>query len=344
MESAAPSLEAEVLQRLRQHLVGERSADVEVLIEAIRSEHLEEEAEECLRTSRREPEHRARAEALALNLRPLADRAQKRREAFWQMDSRRTLVRFVYAKAGTATDFDDGDLQAIFLRAFRLEGLQVALDLGKRPRPMLGGGLPLPAGVGGLAERIDTVLKREPAGEPGTWMARLNQRLPLGLSLHGWQNLPLHASPLNDLALRSHWRWPAPPELFTEAHRKVAAFLGSAQWLWDRGPAKAAEKLNLRELISDMAWEGGALCFTSAMADHQALNPMKMLGAILGLEPSRITGLVRNRVELKEDPRLGQGDRYEPKLKNMYEDAVLLAGGSNITLVDDDDDEPIRLG
>jgi len=49
-------------------------------------------------------------------------------------------------------------------------------------------------------------------------------------------------------------------------------------------------------------------------------------------------------VDLKPDARVGQAERFEPKLKNMYEDAVLLGGGSNIVLVDEDDDEPIQLG
>jgi hypothetical protein len=80
------------------------------------------------------------------------------------------------------------------------------------------------------------------------------------------------------------------------------------------------------------------------MGAHQAINPLKMLGAILGVEAQRITGLLRIAVDLKPDPRLGQAERFQPKLKNMYEDAVLLSGGSNIVLVDEDDDEPIRLG
>ena len=80
------------------------------------------------------------------------------------------------------------------------------------------------------------------------------------------------------------------------------------------------------------------------MGPHLAVNPLKLLGAVLGLEPADITGLVRTGVDYDPDPRLGQADRFEPKLKNMYEDAVLLGGGSNIVLVDEDDDEPTILG
>ncbi len=49
-------------------------------------------------------------------------------------------------------------------------------------------------------------------------------------------------------------------------------------------------------------------------------------------------------MELGEDPRLLQADRFQPKLHNMYEDAVLLGAEGNIRIVDEDDEEPIRLG
>ena len=93
-----------------------------------------------------------------------------------------------------------------------------------------------------------------------------------------------------------------------------------------------------------MHWEDDRLCFTTRMGEFSAMNPLKMIGAALGVEPAGIHGLVRNGVELKPDSRLDQGERYQPKLKNMYEDAVLLGGGSNIILVEEDDDEPLHLG
>jgi hypothetical protein len=62
------------------------------------------------------------------------------------------------------------------------------------------------------------------------------------------------------------------------------------------------------------------------------------------LDPALSVGLVRTGIDLKPDLRLDRAERFVPKLKNMYEDAVLLGGGSNIILVDEDDDEPIRLG
>jgi hypothetical protein len=76
----------------------------------------------------------------------------------------------------------------------------------------------------------------------------------------------------------------------------------------------------------------------------KALSPLKLLGAIFGLEPAAIQGLVRLKIHLGPDPREGQAERFETKLKNIYEDATLLSAGGNITLVDEEDDEPMVLG
>ncbi|MFN7957689.1 MAG: DUF2344 domain-containing protein [Holophagaceae bacterium] len=344
MAALAPSREPACLQALQVLMTGASSLPMEELVGAIQKEGLVEEAEERLRCLQSDAEHRRRGRELAERLAPLAADAQRRRAARWQLDTRRTLIRFTYVKEGEALDYDDGDLHTLFLHAFRLEGLGLALDLGKRPRPLLSTGLPLSAGIGSRGETMDAVLKREPAEDPTGLMARLNLRLPGGLRIEQWAPLPGYATAVSDLARLSHWHWEVAADLRARLEAGVAAFLQAATWLWERGPGKFPEPLDLRALVAEMTWDGTGLCFTTGMGAHLAINPLKVLGAIFGLEPSAITGLVRTGVDLDPDPRLGQADRFEPKLKNMYEDAVLLGGGSNIVLVDEDDDEPIRLG
>jgi hypothetical protein len=222
--------------------------------------------------------------------------------------------------------------------------MRLLLDLGKRPRPLLTVGLPLPMGVGSLAESMDAVLRQEPTEEPMDLMARLNQRLPEGLRIHQWEALPGFASPVSELATLSRWRWEVPADDKVLAKGKIASFLEASRWSWDRGPSFRDGPLDLRTVIAEMHWEDSLLCFSTRMGIHQATNPLKMLGAILGVEANRIVGLNRIGVDLELDQRLGQAERFQPKLKNMYEDAVLLGGGSNITLVDEDDDDPIHLG
>lgn len=344
MEERGPSREPACLQALRALMAAPSSPDPEATLEAIRTNHLLEEAGELLRGLRREGGNPAWVDALVSRLAPLAAKAQQQRSARWQLDTRRVLIRFCYAKEDGALGFDDGDLHVIFLQAFRLEGLRLLLDLGKRPRPLLSVGLPLPVGVGGRAESMDVVLRQDPPEDPEDLMARLNHRLPDGVRIHQWQALPGYASPVGDLALQSHWRWEVPAEDRTLAMGKIASFLEASRWPWDRGPSFQEEAVDLRQVLSELRWEDSVLCFSTRMEGHPAVNPLKMLGAILGMEAPRIQGLVRTAVDLKPDPRLGQAERFQPKLKNMYEDAVLLEGASNITLVDEDDDEPIHLG
>ncbi len=344
MEAAGSNLEPTPLQALRAMIVGRPTMDSESLLVLLADADLAEESSELLRANRRESVDGTVFGILSSRLVPFVVKARQRRSASWQLDSRRALVRLHYAKEGAALGFDDGDLHAIFLQAFRLEGLRVALDLGKRPRPILTIGLPLPAGVGGLTEGLDVLLRREPAESPEVLLARLNRRLPEGLRIHQWTLLPGYATGLGELALKSHWCWDVPMVVRGCIETGVSAFLAAATWPWDRGGAKAGEPLNLRNIVGDVCWDEGALCFSTLMGDFNALSPLKVLSGIFGMDPIHFTGLVRTAVALKPDPRLGHAERFEAKLKNMYEDAVLLGGSSNIVLIDEDDDEPIRLG
>ncbi len=344
MEGKGPSREAACLQALRAVVAGRLPPDLNARIEPVVAEGLVEEAGELCRSLRREAVDKTLVETLISRLAPMVAKAQQQRLARWQLDTRRVLIRFCYIKESGALGFDDRELHVIFLQAFQLEGLRLLLDLGKRPRPLLSAGLPLPAGVGGLAEFMDAVLREEPGEGPAVLMARLNQRLPEGLRLHQWMALPGYASQVSDLAIQSRWCWEVPQELRLRVRDEVSSFLEARHWPWDRGTAHPDGPLDLRLLIPEMHWEDPVLCFSTSMGNHQATNPLKMLGVILGVEAQSITGLLRIAVDLKPDPRLGQAERFQPKLKNMYEDAVLLSGGSNIVLVDEDDDEPIRLG
>ena len=344
MAQAGPSREPACLTELRARLADPSRAEWASMIQAILAGDLTEEAHELLRASRRDGVDKALIDALASRLAPLAEKAQQRRTALWHLDTHRTLIRITFEKAGWALGFDDGDLHAIFLHAMRLEGLRLALDLGKRPKPLLSVGLPLPAGVGGRAETLDVVLRQEPLEAPAALLARLNHRLPQGLRCYRWEVLPAYASPARELAQQSRWRWLVPPQHRRIVAEKSIAFLKAGTWPWARGASKSEGPLDLRSLVADLVWQEEWLCFATRMGPYQAINPVKMLGAIFELKPASFSAFERMGADLKPDPRMEQAERFQPKLKNMYEDAVLLGGGSNITLVDEDDDEPIRLG
>lgn len=346
MEQGGESREPGSLQALRRALRGE-GGDPGVLVESLVAEDLAEEGASLVRAERRGAGE-SRAKVFAALLEPLAAKARASREAGWQMDSRRLAVRLGYAKEGAALDFDEGDLHAILAQAFRLEGIRLALDLGKRPRPLLRLELPLPAGAGGLAEWAEAVFKTEPSESSEALMARLNLRLPDGVRIHQWEAHASYASPVGELADASHWRWACPPGQVDAARLRTSAFQTAAEWIWEKGGKvegrRQVKPLDLRPLVTELRWEEEILFSTTRAGCPEAGNPLKLHAAILGLDPAALRGILRLSLDLRPDPRLAQAERFEPKLKNMYEDAVLLGGGSNITLVDEDDDEPLRLG
>lgn len=297
---------------------------------------LVEEALEWARSSRGDATWKAKLE-------PLATAAKAKRAARVHLDGSRVSARARYAKDGAALGFGPQELQQLFGEALRLEGLPLELDLGKRPRPLLTCAPPLPFEVGGDAEWLDVALKR--SAESEDLLDRLNRRLPSGLALLSWEELPAWATPVAELCDTAEWSWPCDDP---EAGAKIAAFLASDSFFLDKAGKvegqKQEKRVNLRPAVLNMAVEDGVLRFRTALAVNPALSPLKLLGAILSRAPETITGLRRTGFGMVEDPRLKQGDRYTAKLKNMYEDAVLLGASSNITIVDEEDDEPLSLG
>ena len=276
-------------------------------------------------------------------LEPLAAKAKAKRAARVHLDGARVMARARYAKQGVALIFGPVELQTLFGEVLRLEGLPLELDLGKRPRPLLSCAPPLPFQVAGEAEWLEAALKR--TAESDDLLDRLNHRLPEGLKLLSWEEAPAWATPVAELCEAAQWTWACDD---AEAESKIAAFLASSSFFLDK-PGKVEgqkqeKRVDLRPAVLEMRIEGGELRFTTALGVNAALSPLKLLGAILGHAPESIAGLRRTGFVMAEDPRLQQGDRYTAKLKNMYEDAVLLGAGSNITIVDEDEDEPLALG
>jgi radical SAM-linked protein len=255
-------------------------------------------------------------------------------------------LRLQYQRTGTAAARLPSEILRLLLETFQAAGLQPALGLEKRPRPMLHLGHPLPQGTEGLQEYVEVVLQGptiDPDPVPG-----LNAVAPEGLTFMSCEVLPDYATPVLDLCQRAEWRWRCPETLRTGAAERIRAFLAADSFQIEKtgkeGGQKQVKKVEVRPLVLAMQWDGDALRFETRLEPGQALHPAKLLGGILGVEPARITGLVRTRIDLAEDPRLDQAERFEPKLKNMFEDAVLLKAGPNLRLIDEDEDEPLQLG
>ena len=324
------------------------TAELPALLRALESAEAAEAALQALKrahpraTAPKDPWH-----ALRVRLDQAATRARERRMSRWQHDPRRRTLRLRFAQRGPAAALSPAALQAALGQALQAAGLPVALGLEKSPRPVLRLGAPLPLGVEGLGEWADVVLS-EPVRDLAGLPARVSPRCPEGLELLACEEIPNHASPVPELCREAHWRWRCPEALRPAAEARVAAFLAADTWELEKtgkvGGQKQVKRVEVRPLVRTADWEGAELCLATRIALGEALNPRKLLAGLLGCEPEAIQGLSRERVLLAEDPRLEREDRYQPKLSNIFEDAVLLETGAPVTLVDEDDDETTLLG
>lgn len=274
--------------------------------------------------------------------------ARTKRASLWHLDGDRIHLRIRYARLRPLQDLNPSETLALLGRTLDQAGFTLSLGLGKNPRPMVTLGHPLPIGTEGLEEWADAVLQQRPDGDPGSWRERLNTAAPRGLSFGALEVVPSYASPVLDLSREAHWAWPCPAEHFAGAQTRIAAFLASTSFELEKPGkaegAKTLKKVDVRPLVTTALWEGTTLQLVLRIRTGEAMNPRKLMGGILGLDPSHIEGLVRRRVVLSEDARIKHAEKFEPKLKNIFEDAVLLGEGGNLTLVDEDEDEPLVLG
>lgn len=275
--------------------------------------------------------------------------SRERRMQRWQADPHRRTLRFLFEAAGPACAQHPPALAAALAKAFLDAGLPLAMGLEKSPRPVVHLGHPLPLEVPGRGEWADAGFTQPVSTPMDELPVRLNAHAAEGLRFLRCETVPNYATPVAELCRSARWRWRCPALLLDEARAKVDVFLQAATFELEKpgktGGQKGVKRIEIRALVEAMTWQGCCLDFTTRIALGQAPNARKLLGAILGLEPAAVADLERLGLDLAEDPRLQQAERFEPKLHNMYEDAVLLDSGGHIQIIDgDEDDEPLVLG
>jgi radical SAM-linked protein len=275
------------------------------------------------------------------------DQARARRMNTWQLDPRRRTLRLCLEIRDPACNLHPPALQAVLARALLESGQPLAMGLEKSPRPMIHLGHPLPLGVDGLAEWADVALREPPKTPLAELPTSIAPHCPPGLRILQVEEIPNHASPVQELCRRAHWAWKCPSALLPAARESLGQFASATSYTIEKNGKvdgqKQIKQVEVRNLVLDMDWEGEVFRFTTRLSSGQALNPIKLLAGVLSLECSAITGLTRLRVELAEDRRLKTAEKYMPKLHNIYEDAVLLESGSNIRIIEEDEDEPTVL-
>ncbi len=319
------------------------------LLPELEKEGTAEEAQGRLR-ARRMPKgaHPPKLKQLKIRLGVAAEKARDRRAAGSRLDAERGILRLRYARGEAQAHLNPSQFLSLLTQTLRAAGLHPALSLERTPRPLVLLGHPLPLGLSGHSEWADAELSPMPAQPEEALVATLNAAAPPGLVFLGCAALPAFATPVLELSRSARWRWPCPAEWSGMAHQKLTEFESSATYFIDKagkaGGQKVVKRVDVRPLAQTLTWEGDALLLTTRISAKDALNPLKLLAGILGLEPAAITGLTRLEVLLAEDSRLAQAERFELKLRNIYEDAVLLSAGPNLTLVEEDDEAPMQLG
>lgn len=346
MAEPPPNQRCPVLQAFREALESEvppsqvnDSIIPELLEQGLLEQALMELKHKRPRMKNGEPWHSVRA-----HMESEVARGRERRMHQWQLDPNRRSLRLRMEVRSPACSLHPSALQAALVQALLEAGLPLAMGLEKTPRPMVRLGHPLPLGVEGLSEWADVVL-REPAR--GNLAERINEHCTDGLRILQVTGIPNHASPVLDLCMQARWAWACPQEMRASAGERFARFETADSYMIAKTGKvegkKQVKQLDVRHLVLHTGWDGDAFCFTTRLSAGEALNPAKLLAGVLELEASAIRGLTRLSVELAEDPRLSSAEKYQPKLHNIFEDAVLLDSDPGHEPLEEEDDEPILL-
>lgn len=286
--------------------------------------------------------------SLRAALEATVQKARTARMHQWQHDPHRRTLRLRFEVRQPAAVLHPPALLHALTQALMDAGLPVAMDLGRSPRPAAHLGHPLPPGLEGLGEWADVVLRQEAGSALEDLPERAAPHLPEGLRILGARYVPNHGSQVLELGQEARWQWRCPSQLQAQAMERLASFLAASSWELEKSGKvegrKTLKRLEVRPLVKHLHWQADVLHLTLRLAAGEALNPVKLLAGLLEVDPGEIQGMTRTEVVLGEDPRLKASDKFAPKLSNIYEDAVLLESGGSITLVEEDDDEPMVLG
>lgn len=271
-----------------------------------------------------------------------AEKAREKRIHQWPLDPNRRSLRLCLEVRKPACDLNPAALLHALNQAFLQAELPLAMGLEKRPRPATSLGPTLPLGVEGLCEWVDCALRESGKTPLAELPSHLTAHCPPGLSILEARIIPNHSSTLLEIAEKASWRWDCPDDLLESARTRLEVFKGATSFEIEKtgkvDGKKGIKRIEVRHFVEDLTWEDNSLRFSTRLQGGEAPSPLKLLAGILGVSTERIQGLMRLKVHLGKDPRLEQAHKYEPKLHNIYEDAVLLESSEDPQILEDDDD------
>jgi len=316
---------------------------IQRILARLEAEGLSDQALSTLRPRRpRSGSQREGWNRLRTGLEAAVERARALRMQRWQLDPGRRTLRFCFEVRPPASELNPSTLLHGLVQAFLEAGLPLAMGLERTPRPVVSLGPPLPLGAQGAREWVDCGLREPSPVLASEWPARLAPHCPAGLRILEGRLVPNHGSSLLELARQARWQWTCPESLLDLARTRLEAFLGASSFEIEKTGKvegrKGVKRIEVRSAILELAWREDVLTFTMPIQPGEVPSPPKLLAGILGVDAGEIKGLTRLEVILGEDPRLEEAHKYETKLHNIYEDAVLLESDGPILLVDDDDE------
>ena len=317
---------------------------VEQILSRLQAEGLAETALALFRKHRFPPgsARDPRWNGLRLGLESAAEKARGLRLLQWQLSPGRRTLRFRFEVHSPASGLNPSLLLHNLVQTFLKAGLPIAMGMEKTPRPMVTLGPPLPMEVEGLSEWVDCALREPSALAAEEWPSRLAAHCPPGLRFLDARLIPHPSSTLLELAREARWRWNCPEDLQGLARPRLEAFRQASRFEIEKTGKvegrKGVKRIEVRAFVLDMEWREEVLFFSTRIAPGEIPSPLKLLAGILGVAPARIQGLCRLEVSLAQDPRLGESHKYESKLHNIYEDAVLLESDGPVRLLEEDDD------
>lgn len=224
-------------------------------------------------------------------------------------DQPRQRIRLTYEKGEAIKFISHQDEFRLWERTLRRAELPLLYSQGFNPGPQLQFAAPLGVGITGVQEFIDIFLS--PPMDLAEVARQVRIKLPPGVTLHGWQELPLDAPSLQPLLIGADYTiliYSEPGELPAELlPQRIADFLQQTEFWRERERKGEKYTYNLRPLVFELVYEGYEQAreehaiFLRVQQRHGATGRPDEMVAALGLDDFPRT-LRRNRLYFSDDP------------------------------------------